>query len=191
MRRLITAAVLTASLALTACGVGATPSRATPVRQVLTGMPELLEFETSTVRQELFREVARASQLEEGNAANPLVLFPISVGGALVAAPGFDPRMDLLQAPDAGTLLLAFEGQWPVDRRDGLQGLSERETAELVARTLLSLWSIEPGETEIAVERASGAPYAAAYVDGILRLNPSFLYLAAAVGPASPGVATQ
>jgi len=191
MRRLLSTAVLTASLALSACGVGVTPSRATPVRQVLTGMPELLEFETPSVRQDLYREVARASLLEAGNAANPLVLFPITVEGALVAAPGFGPGEDLLQAPDAGTLLLRIDRQWPVDRREGLQGLSEGEVAELVARSLLSQWSIDGGDAEITVERASGAPYAAAYVDGILRLNPSFLYLAAAVGPASTPGATQ
>ena len=32
----------------------------------------------------------------------------------------------------------------------------------------------------VRVERASGVPYAAAYVDGVLRINPAFLYLAAA-----------
>ena len=36
----------------------------------------------------------------------------------------------------------------------------------------------------IVVERAAGAPWAAAYIDGILRVNPSFVYMAAA--PAAP-----
>ena len=74
--------------------------------------------------------------------------------------------------------------RWPEDRREGLQGLSEREAAELVARTLLTHWGVRP-EGTVQVDRASGAPYAVAYVDGILRINPAFLYLAAAYGLAS------
>jgi hypothetical protein len=37
----------------------------------------------------------------------------------------------------------------------------------------------------------SGAPYAVAYVDGIVRINPAFLYLAAASGPASTSASVQ
>ena len=176
-----------APLLLVACGGGAVPSRGTPVRQALTNLPELLEFESPQARQELFREVARASLSEAGQVAHPAVLFPISVDGELRAAPGFDPRTDLLQAPDAGTYQLTFDSpgeRWPEDRRELLQGLSEREVAELVARSLLSQWGIGP-EGRIAVDRATGAPYAAAYVDGILRINPSFLYLAASFAPSS------
>jgi hypothetical protein len=36
----------------------------------------------------------------------------------------------------------------------------------------------------VRVDRALGAPYAAAYVDGVMRVNPAFLYLAAAAGDA-------
>lgn len=49
-----------------------------------------------------------------------------------------------------------------------------------MARSLLSQWGIGQ-DGRIAVDRATGAPYAAAYVDGILRINPSFLYLATAI----------
>ncbi|WP_309894631.1 hypothetical protein [Archangium sp.] len=164
-------------------------------RQVLTSAPELLEFETPTSRQELYREVARISESEAGQVAQALVLFPISQQGELVAAPGFEARMDLLQSPDAGARLeLSFDGRagerWPEDRRESLQGLSEREAAELVARTLLSHWRIAPSGV-VQVDRASGAPYAVAYVDGILRINPAFLYMAAAQGPASLSGAGQ
>jgi hypothetical protein len=161
-------------------------------RQALTSPPELLEFETSTTRLELYREVARISEVEAGQTAQAPVLFPISQRGELVAAPGFESRTDLLLAPDAGApLQLSFDGRagerWPEDRREGLQGLSEREAAELVARTLLAHWRVNPSGG-VQVDRASGAPYAAAYVDGILRINPAFLYMAAAQGPASlPG----
>jgi len=34
----------------------------------------------------------------------------------------------------------------------------------------------------VQVDRAAGAPYAAAWVDGALRLNPAFVLLAAAAG---------
>jgi len=164
-------------------------------RQALTSPPELLEFESSTTRLELYREVARISETEAGQAAQALVLFPISQSGELVAAPGFEVRTDLLQSPDAGARLqLSFDGRagerWPEDRRDSLQGLSEREAAELVARTLLSRWKIAPSGV-VQVDRASGAPYAVAYVDGILRINPAFLYMAAAQGPASQSGAVQ
>ncbi|REG27033.1 hypothetical protein ATI61_11039 [Archangium gephyra] len=192
MRRWV-ASLLLSLVTLTGCGVGGAPVRASlGARQALTSPPELLEFETSTTRLELYREVARISEMEAGQTAQAPVLFPISQRGELVAAPGFEARTDLLLAPDAGApLQLIFDGRagerWPEDRREGLQGLSEREAAELVARTLLAHWRINPSGG-VQVDRASGAPYAAAYVDGILRINPAFLYMAAAQGPASlPG----
>ncbi len=192
MRRWV-ASLLLSLVTLTGCGVGGAPVRASlSARQALTSPPELLEFETSTTRLELYREVARISEVEAGQTAQAPVLFPISQRGELVAAPGFESRTDLLLAPDAGApLQLSFDGRagerWPEDRREGLQGLSEREAAELVARTLLAHWRVNPSGG-VEVDRASGAPYAAAYVDGILRINPAFLYMAAAQGPASlPG----
>ncbi len=195
MRRWV-AGLLLSLVTLTGCGVGGAPVRASlGARQVLTSAPELLEFETPSSRLELYREVARISETEAGQAAQALVLFPITQNGELVAAPGFEARADLLQSPDAGARLeLSFDGRagerWPEDRRESLQGLSEREAAELVARTLLSHWKIAPSGV-VQVDRASGAPYAVAYVDGILRINPAFLYMAAAQGPASLSGAGQ
>ncbi len=195
MRRWV-AGLLLSLVTLTGCGVGGAPVRASlGARQVLTSAPELLEFETPSSRLELYREVARISETEAGQAAQALVLFPITQNGELVAAPGFEARADLLQSPDAGARLeLSFDGRagerWPEDRRESLQGLSEREAAELVARTLLSHWRIAPSGV-VQVDRASGAPYAVAYVDGILRINPAFLYMAAAQGPASLSGAGQ
>ena len=43
----------------------------------------------------------------------------------------------------------------------------------------------------LRVERAVGAPYAVAFADGVLRVNPSFLYMAAAFGMSSDFSATQ
>jgi hypothetical protein len=192
MRRWV-AGLLLSLVVLTGCGVGSAPVRASPgARQALTGSPELLEFESPSTRLELYREVARISQLEAGQVAQSSMLFPITLNGELVAAPGIEGRTDLLQAPDAGApLQLNFDGRtgerWQEDRRESFQGLSEREAAELVARTLLAHWKVNPTGV-VQVDRASSAPYAAAYVDGILRINPAFLYMAAAYGPASlPG----
>jgi hypothetical protein len=195
MRRWVPGLLLSV-VVLTACGGTGAPARSSlSARQALTSAPEALEFEPSSTRQELFRELARLSEQEEGQAAQALVLFPISHRGELVAAPGFDARMDLLQAPDAGGVLqLVFDGRtgehWPEERRDSLQGLSEREASELVARTLLTHWGIQQ-TGPVQVDRVSGAPYAVAYVDGILRINPAFLYLAAASGPASTPATVQ
>ncbi len=178
-----------AAVALVACGQGQTLQRSTvSAGQALTGSPELLELESPGARQDLFREIARSSLTQAARAAKGPVLFPIFVNGEMVAAPGIDPRADLLQAPADATLsVLVDRAEWSDERRDSLQGLSEQEAAELVARSLLSTWGLR-SEHPIAVERLSGAPYAAGYVDGILRLNPSFLYLsAAASGPGDAG----
>ncbi|MCP3097260.1 hypothetical protein LZ198_00070 [Myxococcus sp. K15C18031901] len=196
MRRWLPGLLLSLVTVLTACGGAGTPTRATmSARQALSHPPEFLEFESPATRLELFREVARQSDQEAGQGAQALVLFPVSQNGELLAAPGFESRMDLFQAPDAGKglelVLDARAGErWPEDRRESLQGLSEREAAELVARTLLVHWGIQP-DGAIQVDRATGAPYAVAYVDGVLRVNPAFLYLAAAYGPASMPAALQ
>src|SRR5262245_61377553 len=102
MRRLLLTLSALAALVLSACGTGASPVRLMTARSVLTGAPELLEFEPIAVRQELFREVARTSALEAGQLARGPVLFPVSRGAELVAAPGLDARTDLLQAPNGG-----------------------------------------------------------------------------------------
>lgn len=184
MRRLLISVTLPVLLA--ACGGGTiSSSRVVSAQQALTQTAEFLEFETAVTRAELFRDVARASVAQAGRTGP--VMFPVLKNGELVAAPGIAPSIDLLMSADAGAgLQLVLDGPgdaWAVDRRDSFQGLSEREAAELVARSLLNLWGIS-SSGPIVVERAAGAPWAAAYIDGILRVNPSFVYMAAA--PAAP-----
>jgi hypothetical protein len=183
LRRLI---ILAVPAVLAACGGSVTASpRAVSAQAALTQTAEFLEFETPATRADLFRDVARASVAQAGHTGP--VMFPMLKNGELVAAPGIDTHVDLLMGADAGAgLQLSFDGRgdaWAEDRRESFQGLSEREAAELVARSLLNLWGIA-SSGPIAVERAAGAPWAAAYIDGILRVNPSFVYMAAA--PAAP-----
>jgi hypothetical protein len=168
-----------------ACGVGQPISRTTgaSAAQALSGTAEWLEFEPVSVRQEVFRDLVRQSQLQAGQRG--AVFFPMLVDGEFVAARALDSRQDLLLSPDAGTgFELHFEARgerFSEERRDALQGLSEREAAELIARSLLHHWGLEVSEP-LLVARAAGAPYAAAFIDGELRINPSFVYLAASAG---------
>ena len=186
LRGLFSAAVLVLAAA---CGQGTSlpaSSRAPSLSQTLTGTAEALEYETPTVRIELFREAARMSLQQAGQEAVQSVLFPmLGAEGRFFAAPGLDPRVDLLLAPgsDGGAgwqLTFPTRGdRWAEDRRESFQGLSEREAAELVARSLLFQWNVETS-VPVVVDRAAGAPYAAAYLDGVLRINPAFVYLATA-----------
>lgn len=167
--------------ALAGCGMGASPARGVSTGQALSGTAEWLEFEPTQVRLDLFREVARQSAAQAGT--HGAVLFPLLVEGEFIAAPALDPAADLMAPGDAGApVLLAFErgsASFSEDRRDAFQGLSEREAAEQVARSLITLWGLKP-TGDVTVVRTAGAPYAAAWIDGQLRLNPAFLYMAAA-----------
>ena len=163
------------------CGVGTNPSRGVTSAQALTGTAEWLEFESPQVRVDLFRDLARQSTLQAGS--HGAVLFPMLVDGEFVAAPALELGADLMGPGDAGAPLdLSFEtrgDRFAEDRRDAFQGLSEREAAEQIARSLITLWNLKPTGA-VTVVRTPGAPYAAAWIDGQLRLNPSFVYMAAA-----------
>ena len=170
---------------LAACGGSPTQARLPTLRWVLTNDAERLEFEAQPVLTDLFNEASRISRSEGSSASRQSTPFLIIQNGQTSAAPGFDMHADLLQPPDAGQpVQISFgdrgEGRWPEDRRPALGGLSEREAAEQVARSLLSLWGIE--SNSVLVMRAPNAPFAAAYTDSdaTLRLNPAFLYMAAA-----------
>ena len=162
--------------------MGAPPPSQPSVRQVLLEPPEQVEALPVQARADLFR-----SLLRESGAGTPdglLAVFPIVQDGTVRAAPPIDGRLDLLDLSDGGEPLVvnmdsALADRWPVERRDALQGLSEREAAELVARSLAARWGLHP-RAVLRVERAAGAPYAAAYAESVLRVNPALLYLAAA-----------
>jgi len=182
MRRLI---LLLPVLLLAACGevgMGAPAQNQPSVRQVLVEPPEQVEALSPQARADLYR-----SLLRESGAGTPdglLALFPIVQDGTVRAAPPIEGRLDLLDVSDGGDPLVvnldsALTDRWPLERREALQGLSEREAAELVARSLAVRWGLHP-RAALRVERAAGAPYAAAYAESVLRVNPALLYLAAA-----------
>ena len=162
--------------------MGAPTSSQPSVRQVLLEPPEQVEALPVQARADLYRSLLRASGA--GAPDGLLALFPMVLDGAVRAAPPIEGRLDLLDVSDAGEPLVvnldaALADAWPLDRREALQGLSEREAAELVARSLAARWGLRP-RAALRVERAAGAPYAAAYAEGVLRLNPALLYPAAA-----------
>lgn len=186
MRGIGTLILLALGAALAACGGTNSPAfgaRTPGLRWVLTSDAERLEFEPQPLLADLFNEAVRSSRPEGANAKSTSPFLIIQNGDSAVA-PSFDPRTDLLQTPDAGQpVQLTFgdrgEGRWPESRRAALGGLSEREAAEQVARSLLWLWGIQTNS--VLVVRAPNAPFAAAYTDdGTLRLNPALLYMAAA-----------
>jgi len=172
---------------LAACGevgIGAPPpAQPSSLRQILVEPPEQVEALPVQERAELYGSLVRASGA--GAQDGLLALFPVVQNGEVRAAPPLEGgRLDLLEGSDAGdALMLNLDGavadRWPVDRREALQGLSEREAAEIVARSLASRWALRPRGV-LRVERAAGAPYAAAYAEQVLRINPALLYLAAA-----------
>ena len=183
MRRL---ALLLPVLLLAACGevgMGVPPPSQPSVRQVLLEPPEQVEALPAQARAELFRALLRASGA--GAPDGLLALFPVVQDGAVRAAPPLEGRLDLLDGTDGGEpLLLNLDGtvadRWPLDRRDALQGLSEREAAEIVARSLAAALGAPAQGGRSGWSGPRGAPYAAAYAEGVLRLNPALLYLAAA-----------
>jgi hypothetical protein len=177
--RLLSLAVL--GLTAAACGDPSAPVHSQTARAALLQSPEAIELLPVQARQDLIRTVVRDSAQEQAGAAEgALALFPFVQNGELRAAPALDGRGDLFEVPDAGEpAALVFEGErWSDERRESLQGLSEREAAELVARSLAARWNLH-ARGALRVDRADGVPYAAAYADGVLRLNPVLLYLVA------------
>jgi len=176
--------LISCALALAACDVGPN-ARVHSASQALTGTAEWLEYESPQTRADLLREVANRSVFQAGQPASDQSMFPVLIGGDFVAAPGLDGKLDLLQAPDAGVVQIVLDDKgdrWSEDRRESFQGLSEREAVELIARSLIIHWGL-PVSGPVRVDRAAGAPYAAAWVDGILKVNPSFVYMATAPVP--------
>jgi hypothetical protein len=168
------------ALSAAACGpeasVGFSPGSA---RDALGASVEALEFTSEPRRARLYEQLEAQARAQAGvQLADGLAVFAIERGGVLVASElpaaeelisGAPGRVDLDRSPDP----------WPVEPRDGLGGLSERELAERAGAVFAARLEL-PADAPVIVERAAGAPYAAAFVHDRLRLNPALLYLAAA-----------
>ncbi|MFN0061190.1 MAG: hypothetical protein ACKVPX_01545 [Myxococcaceae bacterium] len=149
------------------------------VATALAASPEMLELETAATRKALYRSMLEGALTEQD--AGVLALFPLWVDEVWVAAPPVDSSVRLLDAPRGnGVAILSGLDDWSDEPRQALGGLSERVAASRAAQAMLSHgWA---GLTQdVRVERAGHVPYAAALLGGnLLRINPVFLYLAAA-----------
>ncbi len=163
------------------CGGVAQPSRTLTLSDALLGTPEALEMDVTTSRRDLFRELSRVSTQQAGTVAGQGVLFPIEHDNAFVAAPGLEATVDLVSVANASAasdlIIDSKADRWSDGRRPSLGGLSEREAAELLSRALIQSWGLHP-TGPVRLERSQGAPWAAAWLGGILRLNPAFVSLA-------------
>lgn len=174
--RLVT---LPLALLLAACGGGVPARTPASARQALTLQPERLAEASRAQRAAWLDELRRASHAEAGQPATAQSLFPLLLGDRAVSAPALEPG-ELLSPSPSHPARLALDGRsgWGDQPEESLGGLTEREAADLVARALLAHWGI-PSAVPVQLDRATGAPYAAAWVDGALRLNPAFVLLAA------------
>ena len=179
-----------AVLAFAACGPGVVVTTAGPaeLRAALYASSEELTVTPIPDRSRLYDALGVVASDEATRAVRDApVLFPMAGEQGILAAP-FNPSLDLLKPPVSAPDVELIDGQekWSDDLQPGLLGATEREIANLVARSLLAQWKVTG---RVTVVRSSGFPYAAAFVDGQLRLNPAVLYLA--VAHAAPQEAAQ
>jgi hypothetical protein len=169
------------ALASSGCGPGVVVTSANPseLRAALFASAEELSVTPDSDRSKLYDElVAVASDEASRQEPDAPVLFPVATDQRVVAAP-FSPNLDLLKPPaDAPDVeLVDTPERWSAEPQPGLMGATERGTAIDVSRSLLAEWHVT---NHVLVVRAPAVPFAAAFVDGQLRLNPALLYLAVA-----------
>jgi len=172
------AAVLLA-LGLMACGPGGPiPTGAETLQEALALGADVSDVASVSRRSLLYQEARAQSEAEaRAELVDGPALFVVEREGRLFA----------MSLPSAQTLLLGANRDvdlessaeaWPTEPRVGLKGESEKSLAARVGSALIMTAGLCEGP--IVVERESGAPYAAAFVQGRLRLNPVLLYLASA-----------
>ena len=177
-------------LALSCGPAGLAPAdTGAPGQDDLVAAPDALEASTPVQRAQMFDEARSRSALQaQAQLFDGPVVFPIEREGHLVAAPLPTAGELLAGAPDAVDLDGSAD-PWPTDPREALGGASERDLAARVAAALASSAGLA-GRPQ--VERDLEAPYAAAVVEGQIRLNPALLYLAAASeAPLAPAPAGE
>jgi uncharacterized protein (TIGR03382 family) len=187
--RLTARACLGALLLAAGCAPGSGPLELASVSEALGAGSEELDFASPAARARLFGLVEAQSRAQAAAPApdSPAV-FAVEVSSSLLPAPL--PTAAALRAGAAALVdLEASEDPWPREPRAGLLGASERDAARAASSALAEALSL--GGRTLVVERAAGAPYAAAWVQGKLRLNPALLYLAAGVAQPSPPKASE
>ncbi len=177
-------ACLGALLLLAGCAPSSEPLELASVSEALSAGSEELDFASPAARARLFGLVEAQSRIQAATPApdSPAV-FAVEVSSSLL--PAVLPTAGALRAGSTAPVDLdASEDPWPTEPRAGLSGMSEREAARAASSVLAEALSL--GGRTLVVERATGAPYAAAWVERKLRLNPALLYLAAGAAQASP-----
>ena len=167
-----------------ACGENASPvSPSLSLEKALVSSSEILEYETLSARLLLWEELLSQAQEQSLRPSQVQPLFPIFTSTGFVAK-GFVTKEGPAELGNCSTqspqLLLKWDERremWSDVPKEEWKGLSERDVARCLALSLLTQWQIKG---EVSLQRVAKSPYAAAYVEGSLRLNPSFVALAAA-----------
>lgn len=177
-----TAACLGAALlAGSGCGLSRTaPLELATVGEALAAGSEELDLASPACRARLFglAELQARAQADAPAPDSP-ALFAVEVGSLLLPAP-LPSATSLRAGAEVEVDVDSSADPWPRERREGLAGSDERSAARAAASALAD--ALHLGGKAIVVERDAGAPYAVAWAQGRLRLNPALLYLAAAEG---------
>lgn len=168
---------LAVAVALFACGPGEAPwVRLDTPRNALASAPEELDLTSSEVRARLYGELLRQSEAQaRAELTDEPAWFAVAREHQLVAR---TLPFALFAGGPATVDVESSQDPWPDEPRASLGGLSERDLAIRAGATFVRVLRIPPAEPVI-VERAPGAPFAAAWLEGRLRLNPALIYLAA------------
>jgi len=162
---------------LAACGESA--STALPslsLEKALVSPPEILEYESASARHILWEELLAQAQEQALGTSHVQPLFPIFTSTGFVAKEGPAKLGNCFESSELVLKLDERREAWSDTPREAWRGLSESDVARCLALSLLAQWHIQG---EVLLQKVAKSPYAAAYVEGSLRLNPAFVSLAA------------
>jgi hypothetical protein len=164
---------------LSACGENMPLlSPALSLERALVSPAQMLEYEPLNARQTLWEELLAQAQEQALGTSHVQPLFTLFTSTGFVAKEGpavLDNCFD--ESPDLTLKLDGRKEAWSDTPREDWRGLSESDMARCLASALLTQWGIQG---EVSLQKVAKSPYAAAYVEGSLRLNPSFVSLSAA-----------
>jgi len=174
-----------------ACGEGVSAfSPSLSLEKALVSPVEILEYEALSTRQALWEELLGQAREQAQGPSHVQPLFPLLMPEGFVAAEGplelaHCLNVELSKEEPLEVVLKVDERRerWSDIPREEWRGLSERELAHCLALSLLAQWQMKG---EVHVQKVPRSPYAAAYIEGSLRLNPAFVSLAAASLESAP-----